>query len=46
LESFSALNHVQLANPTTSPTSTAFGTITGEKGRGQRQVTLAVKVMF
>jgi hypothetical protein len=46
LESFNALNHVQLANPNTSPASTAFGTITGEKGHGQRQVTLAVKVMF
>lgn len=46
LESFNALNHVQLANPNTSPASTAFGTITGEKGHGQRQVTLAVKVLF
>jgi len=46
LESFNALNHVQLGGPNTSPVSTAFGTITGEKGHGQRQVTLAVKVMF
>jgi hypothetical protein len=46
LESYNALNHVQLGNPNTSPVSTAFGTITGEKGHGQRQVTLAVKVMF
>ena len=46
LETFNSLNHVQLAAPDTTPTSTAFGTITGEKGHGQRQLTLAVKVMF
>jgi hypothetical protein len=40
------MNHVQLGAPDTTPTSTAFGTITGEKGHGQRQVTLAIKVMF
>jgi hypothetical protein len=46
LETFNTLNHVQLAAPDTTPTSTAFGTITGEKGHGQRQLTLAIKVMF
>ncbi|MFB3830205.1 MAG: carboxypeptidase regulatory-like domain-containing protein [Bryobacteraceae bacterium] len=45
-ETFNTLNHVQFASPDTTPTSTAFGTITGEKGHGQRQITLAVKVMF
>ena len=46
LETFNSLNHVQLAAPDTTPTSTAFGTITGEKGHGQRQLTVAIKVMF
>ncbi len=46
LETFNTLNHVQFAAPNTTPTSTAFGTITGEKGHGQRQLTMAIKVMF
>jgi hypothetical protein len=46
LETFNSLNHVQLAAPDITPTSTAFGTITGEKGHGQRQLTLAIKLMF
>jgi len=46
LETFNTLNHVQLGLPDTTPTSSTFGTITGEKGHGQRQVTLAIKVMF
>ena len=46
LETFNTLNHVQFGAPNTTPTSTAFGTITDEKGHGQRQLTLAVKVMF
>jgi hypothetical protein len=46
LETFNTLNHVQFAAPDTTPTNTAFGTITGEKGHGQRQLTLAIKVMF
>jgi hypothetical protein len=46
LETFNTLNHVQLDVPNTTPTNTAFGTITGEKGHGQRQLTLAIKVMF
>jgi len=46
LETFNTLNHVQFAGPNTTPTSTAFATITGEKGHGQRQVTLAIKLIF
>ncbi|MBI4877967.1 MAG: TonB-dependent receptor, partial [Acidobacteria bacterium] len=46
LESYNALNHVQFANPNTTPTSTAFGTVTAEKGHGQRQVTFGVKLFF
>jgi hypothetical protein len=46
LESFNALNHVQFGAPNTTPTSTAFGTITGELGHGQRQITLAIKLLF
>ncbi len=45
-ETFNTLNHVQLGAPNTGVTNTAFGTITGEKGHGQRQLTLAVKVIF
>jgi hypothetical protein len=46
LENFNALNHVQFANPNTTPTSAAFGSITGEKGHGQRQITLGLKLLF
>ncbi len=46
LEAFNALNHVQFANPNTSPTSSTFGQITGEKGHGQRQWTMGLKVLF
>ncbi len=46
LETFNSLNHVQFAAPDTTPTSTTFGTITGEKGHGQRQLTLAIKLLF
>jgi len=46
IESFNALNHVQFAAPNTNPYSTAFGAITGELGHGQRQITLAVKLIF
>lgn len=45
-ETFNSLNHVQFASPNTVPTNTAFGTITGEKGHGQRQITVALKLMF
>lgn len=46
METFNALNHVQLDAPNTTPTSTAFGRITAEKGHGQRQLTFAIKLMF
>ncbi|MEK7408470.1 MAG: TonB-dependent receptor [Acidobacteriota bacterium] len=46
MESFNALNHVQFSGPNTTPTSTAFGSITGEKGHGQRQLTFAIKLLF
>lgn len=45
-QSFNALNHVQFAAPNTTPISAAFGTITGEKGHGQRQITLGLKFLF
>jgi hypothetical protein len=45
-ETFNTLNHIQFANPNTTPQNTAFGTITGEKGHGQRQVTMGLKLMF
>ena len=28
------------------PTAAAFGSITGEKGHGQRQITLGIKLLF
>ena len=46
MESCNALNHVEFASPDTTPTSSAFGTITAERGHGQRQVTFAWKLLF
>lgn len=46
LENFNALNHVQFGGPNTTPINAAFGSITGEKGHGQRQITLGVKLLF
>lgn len=46
LESFNTLNHVQFDGPNTNPVNTAFGTITAEKGHGQRQITLGLKLLF
>ena len=46
MESYNALNHVEFASPDTNPTSSAFGTITAERGHGQRQVTFAWKLLF
>jgi len=43
---FNTLNHVQFDAPNTNPTSSAFGSVTAEKGHGQRQVTLAAKLTF
>jgi hypothetical protein len=45
-ETYNTANHVQLGNPNTTPTNTAFGTITAEKGHGQRQLTFALKLLF
>ena len=45
-EAYNALNHAQFANPNTTTTNTAFGTVTAEKGHGQRQLTFAVKLLF
>ena len=45
-ENFNALNHVQFAGPNTNPVNAAFGSITGEKGHGQRQITLGFKLLF
>jgi hypothetical protein len=46
VESFNALNHVQFAGPNTTVINTAFGSINGEKGHGQRQITFGVKLLF
>jgi hypothetical protein len=46
MEAINAANHVQLANPNTTPTSTAFGTITAEKGHGQRQINFMWKLLW
>ena len=45
-ETYNTANHVQFANPNTTPTNTAFGTIDAEKGHGQRQLTFALKLLF
>lgn len=45
-QNYNAFNHVQFASPNTAPVNAAFGSITGEKGHGQRQTTLAFKVLF
>jgi len=46
IENYNALNHVQFGAPNTNPVNAAFGTITGEKGHGQRQVTFGLKAVF
>lgn len=45
-EAINAANHVRLANPNTTPASTAFGTVTAGKGHGQRQINLVCKVIW
>ena len=45
-ETYNTANHVQFAAPNTNPVSAAFGTVTGEKGHGQRQVTFGAKLLF
>ncbi|MBI4889269.1 MAG: carboxypeptidase regulatory-like domain-containing protein [Acidobacteria bacterium] len=46
IETYNTLNHVQFAAPNTSPVNTAFGTVTAEKGHGQRQLTFGGKLFF
>ncbi len=46
VESYNSLNHVQFEAPVTGPVNTAFGTITAEKGHGQRQITMTLKLIF
>ena len=46
IETYNTLNHVQFAAPNTAPTNTAFGTVTAEKGHGQRQLTFGGKLIF
>ncbi|MBL8234020.1 MAG: hypothetical protein JNL98_36325, partial [Bryobacterales bacterium] len=46
VETYNSLNHVQFGNPNTGPVNAAFGTITGENGHGQRQITLGIKAIF
>jgi hypothetical protein len=45
-EANNAFNHVLFANPNTTPSSSAFGTITAEKGHGPRRIDLAIKLIF
>ena len=45
-ETYNTANHVQFAAPNTNPVSGAFGTVTAEKGHGQRQVTFGAKLLF
>jgi hypothetical protein len=46
IQNYNALNHVQFAAPNVAPVNAAFGSITAEKGHGQRQITLAAKLIF
>jgi hypothetical protein len=46
LESFNSLNHVQFDVPNTTPVNAAFGSVTAQKGHGQRQITVGIKVLF
>jgi hypothetical protein len=45
-ETYNTLNHVQFDAPNTAPANTAFGTVTAEKGHGQRQLTFGAKLIF
>lgn len=45
-ETYNTLNHVQFDAPNTGPANTAFGTVTAEKGHGQRQLTFGAKLLF
>ena len=45
-ETFNTLNHAQFGNPNTTPTSSAFGTVTSVLGHGAREINMALKVTF
>ena len=45
-ETYNTMNHVQFDTPNTNPLSTSFGTVNAEKGHGQRQLSLGIKVLF
>jgi hypothetical protein len=45
-ETFNTLNHVQFDAPNVTPANSAFGTVTAEKGHGQRQLTFGMKLIF
>jgi len=45
-ETFNTLNHVQFGNPNTTPTSTAFGTVTAISGHGAREINMVLKLLF
>ena len=44
-EAINAMNHVMFVNPNTTPSSSAFGTITDEKSTG-RAIQLGFKFLF
>jgi hypothetical protein len=44
-EFLNVLNHVIFGNPNTDPTSTAFGTVSSERGY-PRRVQLGLKLLF
>jgi carboxypeptidase family protein/TonB-dependent receptor-like protein len=44
-EFLNAFNHPMFFNPNTSPTSTAFGTVTGQKAHGRR-IQMQLKILF
>jgi len=46
MEAINAANHVQFADPNVTPTSTAFGSVSAEKGHGQRQINFVVKIIY
>ena len=45
-ETFNSLNHMQFGSPNTTPTSTAFGTITAVNGHGARELNMVFKLLF
>jgi len=45
-ETFNTLNHAQFGNPNTTPTSSAFGTVTAINGHGAREINMALKISF